>query len=85
MSNFIQAQQVLLDLAQQQNRIVMNGVKERVGDSTAAIAMEHIPGLPRLRIRRTITSQVPAIAKASRPLITGINTSWISFAVAVSA
>lgn len=39
MSNFIEAQNVLLNLAQQQNEIVMAGVKERVGDSTAALAM----------------------------------------------
>jgi hypothetical protein len=39
MSNFIEAQNVLLNLAQQQNEIVMTGVKERVGDSTAALAM----------------------------------------------
>jgi hypothetical protein len=38
-TNFIEAQKVLLDLAQQQNKIVMTGVKERVGDSATATAM----------------------------------------------
>jgi hypothetical protein len=39
MTNLINAQQVLLDLAQRQNEIVMTGVKERMGGSSAAVAM----------------------------------------------
>lgn len=31
-SNYIEAQRILLDLAQQENEIVLNGVSERVGD-----------------------------------------------------
>jgi len=38
-TNFIEGQNVLLNLAQRQNEILMTGVKERVGDSTAALAM----------------------------------------------
>jgi len=38
-SSFIEAQKVLLNLAQQENEIIMNGVKERIGDSTRAVAM----------------------------------------------
>jgi len=38
-NNFVEAQKILLHLAQQQNEIVMNGVKERVSDSTTAVAL----------------------------------------------
>jgi len=38
-SNLMKAQQVLLDLAQRNNEIVMTGVKERMGGSSAAVAM----------------------------------------------
>ena len=31
-SNFIEGQKILLDLGQQQNEILLSGVKERVGD-----------------------------------------------------
>jgi hypothetical protein len=39
MTNFIEGQKVLLDLAKQQNEILMTGVKERVGDRPTAHAM----------------------------------------------
>jgi hypothetical protein len=39
MSNFIEGQKLLLDLAQREYEIVNTGVKERVGGSTAAVAM----------------------------------------------
>jgi hypothetical protein len=38
-SSFIEAQRIFLNLAQQENDLLMNGVKERVGDSTPAAAM----------------------------------------------
>jgi hypothetical protein len=37
-SNFIEAQQILLNLAQQENEIIMNGVKERVGGTAVGAA-----------------------------------------------
>ena len=39
MNNFIEGQQVLLELGQKQNEILMTGVKERVGDWPAAQAV----------------------------------------------
>ena len=39
MTNFIEGQKVLLDLGQQQNEILMMGVKERVGDWPGAEAL----------------------------------------------
>jgi len=50
-ANYIEAQRVLLDMAQQENEIVMNGVKERVGDYGAAVAMTNV-------IRRSINTFV---------------------------
>lgn len=47
MSNFVEGQAILLQLAQQQNEILMNGVKERVGDWPAAQALTEL-------IRRTL-------------------------------
>jgi len=41
-SNYIEAQRILLDLAQQENEIVLNGVKERVGDYGTAVAMTNV-------------------------------------------
>jgi hypothetical protein len=38
-SSFIEAQRIFLNLAQQENDLLMNGVKERIGDSAPAIAM----------------------------------------------
>jgi hypothetical protein len=38
MTNFIEAQKVLLDLSKQQNEILMTGVKERIGEQPAAHA-----------------------------------------------
>ena len=38
-SSFIEAQRIFLNLAQQENHLLMNGLKERVGDSTPAAAM----------------------------------------------
>ncbi len=38
-SSFIEAQRIFLNLAQQENELLMNGVKERVGDSLPAVAM----------------------------------------------
>ena len=38
-SSFIEAQRIFLNLAQQENDLLMNGVKERVGNSTPAVAM----------------------------------------------
>lgn len=38
-SSFIETQRIFLNLAQQENDLLMNGVKERVGDSAPAIAM----------------------------------------------
>lgn len=38
-SSFIETQRIFLNLAQQENELLMNGVKERVGDSTPAVAM----------------------------------------------
>jgi len=39
MTNFIEGQKLLLGLVQKEHEIVTNGVKERVGGSTAAVAM----------------------------------------------
>ncbi len=47
MSNFVEGQAILLELAQQQNEILMNGVKERVGDWPPAQALTEL-------IRRTL-------------------------------
>jgi hypothetical protein len=41
-SNYIEAQRILLDLAQEENELVMKGVKERVGDSETAAAMTNL-------------------------------------------
>jgi hypothetical protein len=41
-ANYIEAQRILLDLAQQENEIVLNGVKERVDDNGTAAAMTNI-------------------------------------------
>jgi hypothetical protein len=41
-ANFIDAQRVLLDLAQQQNEILMNGLKERLNGAVPAVAMTEI-------------------------------------------
>ena len=38
-SSLIEAQRIFLTLAQQENALLMNGVKERVGDSPAAAAV----------------------------------------------
>jgi hypothetical protein len=38
-SGFMEAQRILLNLAQQENDIIMNGVKERVAGSAPAVAM----------------------------------------------
>lgn len=38
-SSFIEAQRIFLNLAQQENELLMNGVKERVGGSAPAAAM----------------------------------------------
>jgi hypothetical protein len=38
-SSFIEAQRIFLNLAQQENDLLMNNVKERVGDSAPAVAM----------------------------------------------
>lgn len=38
-SSFIEAQRIFLNLAQQENELLLNGVKERVGDSAPATAM----------------------------------------------
>src|SRR5208283_3980651 len=50
-SNFVEAQRILLDLAQQEDEIVMNGLKERVGEHSSAAAMTNI-------IRRSIDTFV---------------------------
>jgi hypothetical protein len=39
MTNFIEAQKVLLDLGKQQNKILMTGLKERIGQQPAAHAV----------------------------------------------
>ena len=39
MTNFIEGQKLLLNLAQQEYELVTNGVKERVGGSPAAVAL----------------------------------------------
>jgi hypothetical protein len=41
-ANYIEAQRILLDLAQQENEIVLKGVKERVGDFGAAVATTNV-------------------------------------------
>jgi hypothetical protein len=41
-ANFVEAERVLLDLVQQETDIVTNGVKERVGGSSAAVAMTEV-------------------------------------------
>jgi len=46
-ANYIEAQRILLDLAQQENEIVMNGVRERVGEKPTAVALTNV-------IRRSI-------------------------------
>jgi hypothetical protein len=38
-SSFIEAQRIFLNLAQEENELLMNGVKERVGYSTPAVAV----------------------------------------------
>jgi hypothetical protein len=38
-SSFIEAQRIFLNLAQQENNLLMNGMKARVGKSTPAVAM----------------------------------------------
>lgn len=38
-SSFIEAQRIFLNLAQEENQLLMSGVKERVGDSAPAVAM----------------------------------------------
>ena len=47
--------------------------------------MEAIPGRPRLRMARTIASQLPGMSMASRPGTTAASMSRIRQAVAVSA
>jgi hypothetical protein len=41
-ANYIEAQRILLDLAQQENEIVLNGVKERVGDYGTVVSMTNV-------------------------------------------
>ena len=41
-SSFIEAQRIFLNLVQQENELLMNGVKERVGDSAPAAAMTDV-------------------------------------------
>ena len=41
-ANYIEAQRLLLDMAQQENEIIMNGVKERVGEYQAAVATTNV-------------------------------------------
>ena len=53
--------------------------------STAEIAIEAIPGRPRLRIAATIAAWAPGTAIASRPFTTPASRSRTSRAVAVSA
>ncbi len=48
-ANYIEAQRILLNLAQQENEIVMNGVTERVGDYSGAIKMTNV-------VRRSIAT-----------------------------
>src|SRR5579864_3096798 len=44
MTNFLEAQKVLLHLSKQQNEILMAGVKERIGEQPAAHAMADLLG-----------------------------------------
>src|SRR5215813_4963385 len=39
MSNFVEAQHILLDLAREQNGIANDGIRERVGGSATVLAM----------------------------------------------
>ena len=41
-ANYIEAQRILLDLAQQENEIILRGVKERVGDRDTVVAMTNV-------------------------------------------
>ncbi|HVP64833.1 MAG TPA: hypothetical protein VMT82_08045 [candidate division Zixibacteria bacterium] len=41
-ANYIEAQRLLLDMAQQENEIIMNGVKERVGDYATAVSATNV-------------------------------------------
>ncbi|PSH04340.1 MAG: hypothetical protein CXZ00_08275 [Acidobacteria bacterium] len=41
-ANYIEAQRILLDLAQKQNHIVLNGVKERVEDYGTAVTVANV-------------------------------------------
>jgi hypothetical protein len=50
-ANYIEGQRVLLDLAQQENQIVMEGIKERLGGYDSAVAMTNV-------IRRSIDTFV---------------------------
>ena len=43
-NGFIEGQKVLLDLAQEQNEIVLSGVKDRLGSSPAAHAVADLFG-----------------------------------------
>ena len=59
--------------------------KSQRAASTAEMAMEEIPGRPRLRMDRTIASQAAGIARASCPVMTPARRSRMSAAVEESA
>jgi hypothetical protein len=50
-ANFVEAQHILLDLVQQENDIVLNGMKERVGEYGTAVALTNV-------IRRSVNTFV---------------------------
>jgi hypothetical protein len=43
-ANYIEAQRILLDLAQKENEVVLKGVKERVGENETATAVTNVVG-----------------------------------------
>lgn len=62
-------------------RLSRRAFKSQRAMSTAEIAIEAIPGRPRLRIRDTIAFQLDAGAIASWPYITSESRSWMSVAL----
>ena len=62
-SNLVEAHRTLLDLAKQENQIILNGVKERVGKSTPAVA---ITDLMRRGVDTLITMQQDLLTTTSK-------------------
>ena len=65
-SNLVEAHRTLLDLAKQENEIILNGVKERVGMSTPAVA---VADLVRRGVDTLITMQQDLLTATSKQAI----------------